>query len=91
MYLETAFGRVRGERWAARTLDLDLLVYQAEARSTETLQLPHPRMLERAFVTEPLRELLGRSPFVESHWDDLRQKLGAEPRSTGVRRLNAPL
>lgn len=57
--LETRLGRVRlpGERWGPRVIDLDLLV-QGETRSASaTLELPHPRMHERAFVLIPLLEL----------------------------------
>ena len=56
--VERAFGRVRGARNAARTLDIDLLDYDgmvvAEAGG---LELPHPRMAARAFVLVPLAEI----------------------------------
>jgi 2-amino-4-hydroxy-6-hydroxymethyldihydropteridine diphosphokinase len=55
--LETRFGRVRGERNAARTLDLDLLDYHGRLRATERLALPHPRLHERRFVLAPLCEI----------------------------------
>jgi 2-amino-4-hydroxy-6-hydroxymethyldihydropteridine diphosphokinase len=55
--LETRFGRVRGERNAARTLDLDLLSYHEALCNTETLILPHPRLHERRFVLAPLCEI----------------------------------
>jgi len=55
--VEAEHGRVRRERWGARTLDLDLLSYGAETRQTEQLTLPHPRMAERAFVLVPLAEV----------------------------------
>lgn len=55
---ERLFGRVRdGERWGPRTLDLDLLAYDALALHDERLTLPHPRMAERAFVLLPLADL----------------------------------
>jgi 2-amino-4-hydroxy-6-hydroxymethyldihydropteridine diphosphokinase len=51
-------GRQRSEeRYAARSLDLDLLLYGNEIIAEEDLIVPHPRMLERAFVLEPLAEL----------------------------------
>ena len=56
--LEQQFGRVRGERWGARTLDLDLLLMDALMLQTPTLELPHPRMRERAFVLVPLAEIV---------------------------------
>jgi len=55
--IETEFGRVRQERWGARTLDLDLLLYETQIVDTPTLQIPHPRMTERAFVLVPLAEI----------------------------------
>jgi 2-amino-4-hydroxy-6-hydroxymethyldihydropteridine diphosphokinase len=55
--LETKFGRVRGERNAARTLDLDLLDCDSRRCDTTTLILPHPRLHQRRFVLEPLREI----------------------------------
>jgi 2-amino-4-hydroxy-6-hydroxymethyldihydropteridine diphosphokinase len=53
--IEAAFERVRGLRNAARTLDLDLLVYGALAG--EAPMLPHPRLAERAFVLLPMRDI----------------------------------
>jgi 2-amino-4-hydroxy-6-hydroxymethyldihydropteridine diphosphokinase len=50
------FGRVRRERWGPRTLDLDLLLFDQLILDAPTLQIPHPRMVERAFVLIPLAE-----------------------------------
>lgn len=55
--IEQQQGRMRGERWGARTLDLDLLIYGESVISDDTLQIPHPRMAERAFVLYPLSNL----------------------------------
>ncbi len=55
--IEAQFGRVRQERWGARLLDLDLLLYDDLIMDTPTLQLPHPRITERAFVLVPLAEI----------------------------------
>ncbi|BAY82889.1 2-amino-4-hydroxy-6-hydroxymethyldihydropteridine pyrophosphokinase [Calothrix parasitica NIES-267] len=55
---ENKFGRERKERWGARTLDLDLLLYDDLILDSPTLQVPHPRMLERAFVMVPLAEIV---------------------------------
>jgi len=58
--LERRQGRRRGAevpRNAARTLDLDLLLYGARRMRTHALTLPHPRMHERAFVLRPLLDL----------------------------------
>ena len=54
---ELQFGRVRNERWGARTLDLDILLYEDLILDTPNLTIPHPRMTERAFVLVPLAEI----------------------------------
>ncbi|GAX36869.1 2-amino-4-hydroxy-6-hydroxymethyldihydropteridine diphosphokinase [Nodularia sp. NIES-3585] len=54
---EQQFGRVRQQRWGARSLDLDLLLYDDFIIDTPHLQIPHPRMRERAFVLIPLAEI----------------------------------
>lgn len=55
--IETLYGRERQTRWAARTLDIDLLLYEEQIIDSDTLQLPHPRMAERGFVLRPLCDL----------------------------------
>lgn len=55
--IENNFGRLRRERWGARTLDLDILLYSDRIIETPKLQIPHPRMRERAFVLVPLVEI----------------------------------
>ncbi len=55
--LEQAHGRQRGEPWAARSLDLDLLVHGDAVLNEPGLRLPHPRLAERNFVLYPLRDI----------------------------------
>src|SRR5690349_8926392 len=55
--IELRFGRERRERWAARTLDLDLLAIDRLQGAFGEITLPHPRMHERAFVLAPLAEV----------------------------------
>lgn len=60
--VEERFGRARGVQNAARTLDLDLLAYDDRIENWQTadprkLQIPHPRLHERAFVLLPLKEV----------------------------------
>ncbi|KAF7599293.1 MAG: 2-amino-4-hydroxy-6-hydroxymethyldihydropteridine diphosphokinase [Candidatus Dactylopiibacterium carminicum] len=57
LQVEREFGRQRSRRNAARTLDLDLLLYGHECIHVADLDVPHPRMHERAFVLIPLSEL----------------------------------
>lgn len=56
--IEEAGGRVRDSAHGPRTIDLDLLLAGHERRAGDNLTLPHPRMGERAFVLEPLAEVL---------------------------------
>ncbi|MCK5830283.1 MAG: 2-amino-4-hydroxy-6-hydroxymethyldihydropteridine diphosphokinase [Methylococcales bacterium] len=57
--IEKDFGRVRkGERWGARTLDLDLLLYADQQINVPDLMVPHIGLSERAFVMYPLAEIV---------------------------------
>lgn len=68
--IEAEFGRDRAaeRRWGPRPLDLDLLAYDDLAVASNDLMLPHPRLVERAFVLVPLAEIApdrliaGRTP-----------------------------
>ena len=56
--LEQTLGRTPApERWGPRVIDLDVLLYDDRVVSESELQLPHPRMHERAFVLEPLAQI----------------------------------
>jgi len=57
MKVEHDLGRVREFRWGPRVIDLDILLYNKENIEMESLQVPHPRMMERAFVLIPLLEI----------------------------------
>ncbi|MGS0741159.1 2-amino-4-hydroxy-6-hydroxymethyldihydropteridine diphosphokinase [Glaciimonas sp. GG7] len=59
--IEQHFGRERPYRNAPRTLDLDLLLYGTQIIADATLTVPHPRMLQRAFVLIPLLQI---DPFM---------------------------
>jgi 2-amino-4-hydroxy-6-hydroxymethyldihydropteridine diphosphokinase len=57
-HVERALGRDRsGPRFGPRTIDLDLLLYDGEQINEAGLEIPHPRLVERRFVLEPLVEL----------------------------------
>jgi 2-amino-4-hydroxy-6-hydroxymethyldihydropteridine diphosphokinase len=55
--IERESGRERRERWGPRTLDIDILTYGDETIERPGLQIPHPRIAERAFVLAPLAEI----------------------------------
>ena len=55
--IETEQGRTREHRWGPRTIDIDILLYDEVSIVTDGLTIPHPRMMERAFVMAPLAEI----------------------------------
>ncbi|MBX2807926.1 MAG: 2-amino-4-hydroxy-6-hydroxymethyldihydropteridine diphosphokinase [Cellvibrionaceae bacterium] len=55
--IEDCQGRQRTIRWGARTLDLDILLYNAARVNSSKLQLPHPELEKRNFVLLPLYDL----------------------------------
>lgn len=56
--IEFSQGRRRdGERWASRSLDLDILLYGNEIITSERLTVPHPEICQRDFVLLPLQEI----------------------------------
>jgi 2-amino-4-hydroxy-6-hydroxymethyldihydropteridine diphosphokinase len=73
--VEAALGRVRpaGRTGSSRTIDLDLLLYEDVVLSEPGLTLPHPRLLERAFVRVPLAEVAApelRHPETRARLDE---------------------
>ena len=46
-------------KWEARVIDLDILDYDGKILNSKTLILPHPEMIHRRFVLEPLNEIAG--------------------------------
>ncbi len=73
--IEAAMGRVRTKKNAPRIIDLDLILYDGVKTESFELTLPHPRVLERAFVMAPLADLYpsGRAPgmFFAPHLRDI--------------------
>jgi 2-amino-4-hydroxy-6-hydroxymethyldihydropteridine diphosphokinase len=55
--IENQQGRQRSIRWGARTIDLDLLLYNNEELNSQDLVVPHPELKNRAFVLLPLYDL----------------------------------
>ncbi|TBH20746.1 2-amino-4-hydroxy-6-hydroxymethyldihydropteridine diphosphokinase [Thermus thermamylovorans] len=71
--IERALGRKRRERWGPRTIDLDLLLYGDLVLREEGLEVPHPRLHERAFILVPLCDLVpeGRHPLLGQTFAEL--------------------
>ena len=61
--IEQELGRVRHEHWGPRTIDIDLLYIPGVTMHTPVLTLPHPYLLQRLFVLEPLAEIAGDVDF----------------------------
>lgn len=55
--IEKVMGRVREEKWGSRTIDIDILYYNADIIDEPGLHVPHPQLHKRKFTLEPLVEL----------------------------------
>ncbi|MCS7020761.1 MAG: 2-amino-4-hydroxy-6-hydroxymethyldihydropteridine diphosphokinase [Gemmataceae bacterium] len=82
--IERRLGRVRDQRHAPRTIDLDLLFYDQLILSTPELTLPHPRLAERPFVLIPLADIAGDwfHPQLQCTVSELVAGLSADARAT---------
>jgi 2-amino-4-hydroxy-6-hydroxymethyldihydropteridine diphosphokinase len=94
--IEHDLGRVRGERWGARAIDLDLLLYDGASSEgecaepqmvlTAELQVPHPRMSFRRFVLEPAVEVAPQmiQPLIGWSVEQLLDHLNHAPQHVAV-------
>lgn len=75
--IEKDLDRKRSFKNGPRTIDLDILLFNDEYRDLEGLQLPHPRMVERAFVLVPLCEIAPNQivPTIEKTTEEILQDL----------------
>jgi 2-amino-4-hydroxy-6-hydroxymethyldihydropteridine diphosphokinase len=80
--VESAMGRVRGERWGPRLIDLDLLLYNGEVIFAPDLMVPHPEMHRRGFVLAPLAEIAPRAwhPVLRKSAEELLDELAPADR-----------
>ncbi len=74
--IESSLGRVRTHRFAPRTIDIDILLYEDKIINSSNLVLPHPRMLERNFVLVPLSDICEGLKF--KSWDFKKYLRGAQ-------------
>ena len=78
--IEQALGRVRGpRRFGPRTLDLDLLLFGAQALAEPDLVVPHPRMRQRAFVLVPLADIAPDAVIPDGEGGSVAQALAKIP------------
>jgi 2-amino-4-hydroxy-6-hydroxymethyldihydropteridine diphosphokinase len=84
--IETSLGRQRHERWAERSIDLDLLLFGEAVIDTPELRVPHPRMEFRRFVLEPASEVAPgmRHPKIGRTVAELRDYLRSEPNYVAI-------
>jgi 2-amino-4-hydroxy-6-hydroxymethyldihydropteridine diphosphokinase len=59
LIIEKDMGRVRTEKWAERTIDIDILLFNDKIIKEKDLVIPHPHLHERNFVLVPLMEIAG--------------------------------
>lgn len=57
LLIEEAMGRVRGEKWGPRLIDIDVIAFDHVEKQSDKLALPHPHAHEREFVLKPLRQI----------------------------------
>ncbi len=84
METEQKLKRVRKIRWGPRTIDIDILLYGDLNLDDDKLTIPHPRMIERAFVLVPLLEI---APNISINNMSLEDKLKALS-SAEIRKVN---
>jgi 2-amino-4-hydroxy-6-hydroxymethyldihydropteridine diphosphokinase len=80
---ERKLKRVREERWGPRLIDIDILVFGGRRIHESGLDIPHPRMLERAFVLTPLAEI---APDLSVDDRSMEARVAASD-TTGIERL----
>jgi 2-amino-4-hydroxy-6-hydroxymethyldihydropteridine diphosphokinase len=83
--IEAQMGREKTFRNGPRLIDLDILFYGQKVVEGELLQVPHPRLHERAFVLAPLAEIA--PGFVHPVLNETIEELLAKVNPEGVRRL----
>ena len=90
--IEKKLGRRRGKRWDNRPIDLDILLWNKDQQTVivdrPTLQIPHPRMLQRDFVLRPACDIAGhwQHPLTKTTLSD---ELAKIPSTTITRKLPA--
>ena len=57
LLIEHKIGRIREEKWGARTIDIDILFFNSDIIDELRLQVPHPELHKRKFTLEPMVEL----------------------------------
>lgn len=82
--IEEMLQRKRIVRWGPRTIDVDILLFEGFSSTDERLTVPHPRMMERAFVMVPLYELEQNMIINDVKIEDIIKNLDIE----GIRKVS---
>ena len=85
--IESNHGRVRLVRWGARTLDLDILLFDNRAIDLPELLVPHPELANRAFVLYPLADIAPSDLFIPNKGRLV--ELLAACSAVGLQRINS--
>ncbi|MGI5188335.1 2-amino-4-hydroxy-6-hydroxymethyldihydropteridine diphosphokinase [Promicromonospora sp. CA-289599] len=85
--VENVHGRTREERWAPRTLDVDVITYGNLTDAAEDLEVPHPRAHERAFVLEPWSQIAPDAVLPGLGGGPVAQLAATAPDRAGIRWL----
>jgi len=90
--IEAALGRRRGQRWEARVLDLDLLLFDERVIQSNQLEVPHPGLAYRRFVLEPAAEIAAdlRHPTIGWSIGQLLANLNSAPNYLALHGLRGP-
>lgn len=90
--IEQSHGRVRIQRWGARKLDIDLLLYDQQIIETPQLTIPHPRMSFRRFVMQPAAEVAAEMlhPELDTTIGQLWEHLSGAPPVVEIAALPGP-
>ncbi len=70
--IEVRLGRKRMEKWGPRSIDIDILLYDDLEIKSDEIEIPHPRMKERAFALKPLQDL---EPCIEINGTEIKELL----------------
>ncbi len=81
--IERRLGRVRHEKWGARTIDIDIVYSPTVTCCTASLTVPHPYLTQRAFVLVPLRDI---APHLIIRGRDIGEWIAMLPDAAGIKR-----